>query len=425
MATEKRNFNSPNRSGKKPRFKGKRPLVGGSRPNGPTLRRKRFDDDAPRDRSDSDNYSEDRDVRRESPKKRSDRSSSDFGRANREGQPERRFDERGGGYQGRRDARDGSRRPDSNSSDFGGASRGGYDKRDGRRPESRDRRPETGGGKRFDRDEHRSGSRERRFEGDSRPSSGDRRFGKPERSTRPESRDRRPETGGGKRFDRDEHRSGSRERRFEGDSRPSSGDRQFGKPGREFREGKESRYGSFSGANKRDYDRALDAEVGSPFAEAEESLDLLYGRHTLLSALEGDRTLNKIWVTSRLRYDSRFHGLLNQAKANGAVIDEVSPQRLDQITHRANHQGIAAQVAAHEYLELSDLIEQAKAATDQPVIIVADGITDPHNLGAIVRTAEALGAQGLVIPQRRAVGVTSTVMKVAAGALDKLPIARV
>jgi 23S rRNA (guanosine2251-2'-O)-methyltransferase len=167
----------------------------------------------------------------------------------------------------------------------------------------------------------------------------------------------------------------------------------------------------------------LDAEIGSPFEE--EAPDLLYGRHTLLSALEGDRTLNRIWVTSRLRYDSRFHGLLNEAKANGSVIDEVSPQRLDQITRHANHQGIAAQVAAHEYLELADLIERAKAATDQPIIIAADSITDPHNLGAIIRTAEALGAQGLVIPQRRAVGVTSTVMKVAAGALEKLPIARV
>lgn len=153
--------------------------------------------------------------------------------------------------------------------------------------------------------------------------------------------------------------------------------------------------------------------------------DLLYGRHPVLTAMDSDRTLNRIWVTNKLHYDPRFMSLLNQAKANGTVIDEVTPRRLDQITNGANHQGIAAQIAPYEYTELGDLIVRAKAATDQPVIIVADGITDPHNLGAVIRTAEALGAQGIVIPQRRAVGVTSTVMKVAAGAIENLPVARV
>lgn len=155
------------------------------------------------------------------------------------------------------------------------------------------------------------------------------------------------------------------------------------------------------------------------------SPDLVYGRHSVLALLEGDRQINRIWILSRLRYDPRFHGLLNEAKANGSVIDEVEPRRLSQMTQGASHQGIVAQVAPYDYLELPDLIAQAKTATDQPVLVAADGITDPHNLGAIIRTAEAMGAQGLVIPQRRAVGVTSAVMKVAAGALETLPIARV
>ena len=153
--------------------------------------------------------------------------------------------------------------------------------------------------------------------------------------------------------------------------------------------------------------------------------DLIYGRHSVLAALAGQRHLNRIWITERLRYDPRFHGLLVQAKAEGAVIDEVEPRRLDQITQGAIHQGIAAQVAPHPYLDLGELIAQAQAASDQPVLVVADGITDPHNLGAIIRTAEAMGAQGLVIPQRRAVGVTSVVAKVAAGALETFPVARV
>ncbi|WOB45866.1 23S rRNA (guanosine(2251)-2'-O)-methyltransferase RlmB [Thermoleptolyngbya oregonensis NK1-22] len=182
---------------------------------------------------------------------------------------------------------------------------------------------------------------------------------------------------------------------------------------RNFRDVSEARYGATE-------------SLGSELHESEEaSPDLIYGRHTLVAALEGDRQLNRIWVTPRLRYDPRFHTLLQKAKSNGAVIDEVDNRRLDHLTHGATHQGIVAQVAPYEYLELGDLIAQAKAATEQPVLVAVDGITDPHNLGAIIRTAEALGAQGIVIPQRRSVGVTSTVMKVAAGALENLAIARV
>jgi 23S rRNA (guanosine2251-2'-O)-methyltransferase len=156
-----------------------------------------------------------------------------------------------------------------------------------------------------------------------------------------------------------------------------------------------------------------------------DSDDLVYGRHTVIAALEGDRTLNRIWILSHLRYDGRFHTLLDQAKRKGTVIDEVDTHRLDLLTHRANHQGIAGQVASHEYLDLSDLISQAKALTETPVLVALDSMTDPHNVGAIVRTAEALGAQGIIIPQRRAVGITSSVAKVAAGALESIPVARV
>jgi 23S rRNA (guanosine2251-2'-O)-methyltransferase len=163
----------------------------------------------------------------------------------------------------------------------------------------------------------------------------------------------------------------------------------------------------------------------TPLTTTEEETDLLYGRHPVLAALENQRQLNRIWILPQLRYDPRFHSLLVRAKANGAVIDEVEPRRLSQLTEGANHQGIAAQVAPYPYKDLDDLIEKAKATTEQPVLLVCDGINDPHNLGAIIRTAEALGAQGLIIPQRRAVGVTSTVMKVAAGALETFPIARV
>ena len=172
-------------------------------------------------------------------------------------------------------------------------------------------------------------------------------------------------------------------------------------------------------------DKAEHPSSQIPSSTSEEESDLIYGRYPVLTALETQRQLNRLWVTARLRYDHRFHSLLQQAKENGTVIDEVEPKRLDQITHHANHQGIAAQVAPYDYLELGELIDKAKSTSHQPVIVAADGITDPHNLGAIIRTAEAIGAQGLVIPQRRAAGITSTVMKVAAGALETFSVARV
>ncbi|MEL6603759.1 MAG: 23S rRNA (guanosine(2251)-2'-O)-methyltransferase RlmB [Cyanobacteria bacterium J06614_10] len=169
-------------------------------------------------------------------------------------------------------------------------------------------------------------------------------------------------------------------------------------------------------------DRFGDGQLGQ--AETAKP-DLIYGRHAVEAAIQGERSLNRLWVNAKLHYDSHFRPLIQTAKANGAVIDEVENLRLSQMTQGANHQGIVAQVAAYDYTELETLVEQAKAAVRRPVIVAADGITDPHNLGAIVRSAEAIGAQGIVIPQRRAVGITSTVVKVAAGALENIPIARV
>lgn len=156
-----------------------------------------------------------------------------------------------------------------------------------------------------------------------------------------------------------------------------------------------------------------------------EAPDLIYGRHAIEAALENKRPLNRLWVNSRYRYDGRFLGLINEAKAHGVVVDEADPRRLNQIAQGQNHQGIIAQVAAYDYWELESLIAHAKAQSVRPVLLAADSITDPHNLGAIIRSAEALGAQGLVIPQRRAAGITSTVTKVAAGAVEHFPIARV
>jgi 23S rRNA (guanosine2251-2'-O)-methyltransferase len=132
-----------------------------------------------------------------------------------------------------------------------------------------------------------------------------------------------------------------------------------------------------------------------------------------------------VWITPRLRYNDRFHLLLQAAKTRGTVVDEVDIHRLHQMTGGAPHQGVVAQVAPYEYVDFHTLLEQTRQVTASPLFVVAESITDPHNLGAIIRSAEAFGANGLVIPQRRAASITSSVVKVAAGALEHFPVSRV
>jgi len=169
-------------------------------------------------------------------------------------------------------------------------------------------------------------------------------------------------------------------------------------------------------------------DTESSIAEArdeERDKDIFYGRHTVQAALEQGRPLNRVWLIPQLRYHPRFLGLLKAAAAQGTIVDEVTPQRLSHITGGGNHQGIAAQGSPYNYVDLEDLIEQAVVTHPQPVIVIADGLQDPHNLGAVIRSAEAMGMQGVIIPQRRAAGITSTVVKVAAGALSYIPVSRV
>lgn len=210
-----------------------------------------------------------------------------------------------------------------------------------------------------------------------------------------------------------------------------------GKEGKGKGEGKPGRFSADARRRRPDRDRpvgkpALKKKLADPVTanpetpeSTTESPDLIYGHHAVLAALDGDRQLNRIWITPHLRHDIRYRTKIQASKAKGTVIDEVDNFRLAQITHGANHQGIAAQVAPYHYWELADLLNHAKQATPNPVLVIIDSITDPHNLGAIIRTAEAFGAQGMVLPQRRVAGITSTVMKVAAGALENFPVARV
>ena len=173
---------------------------------------------------------------------------------------------------------------------------------------------------------------------------------------------------------------------------------------------------------------AVEAQGSAGEAERhsnEPAADLIWGRHSAQAVLESGRPIHRIWCTTEMRFSPKFLQLLREAKASGVLVEEVTWARLGQLTGGAVHQGIALQTAAAETLDLPTLIEGC-AAIDEPALLMAvDGLTDPHNLGAIVRSAEALGAHGLVLPQRRSAGLTGSVAKVAAGALEHLPVARV
>jgi 23S rRNA (guanosine2251-2'-O)-methyltransferase len=126
-----------------------------------------------------------------------------------------------------------------------------------------------------------------------------------------------------------------------------------------------------------------------------------------------------------MRFSPRFLQLLREAKASGVLVEEVTWARLGQISSGGVHQGIVLQPAAAESLDLPTLLEGCRELAEPPLLIALDGLTDPQNLGSIVRSAEALGAHGMVLPQRRSAGLTGSVAKVAAGALEHLPVARV
>ena len=137
------------------------------------------------------------------------------------------------------------------------------------------------------------------------------------------------------------------------------------------------------------------------------------------------RDSNRIWCTSEIFSSDKFYILLKDLKSKGVLIEEVSWNRLSQLTYGASHQGVALQLACSKTISLEQLIDFSKLNCSNPVLVALDGITDPHNVGAIIRSAEAFDCKGVIIPQRRSAGLTGTVAKVAAGALEHLHVTRV
>ncbi len=153
--------------------------------------------------------------------------------------------------------------------------------------------------------------------------------------------------------------------------------------------------------------------------------DWIWGKHSVFEALKSERAINRIWCTSEIFSSEKFYILLKDLKSKGVLVEEVTWNRLSQLTFGASHQGVALQLAFSKTVSLERLIEISTENSSNPIILALDGITDPHNLGAIIRSAEAFDCKGIVIPQRRSAGLTGTVAKVAAGALEYLPVSRV
>ena len=151
---------------------------------------------------------------------------------------------------------------------------------------------------------------------------------------------------------------------------------------------------------------------------------ILEGRNAVQEAIRSGRTVDKVFIAAG-DTDSNLARLATLAKQAGAVVTPVDRRRLDQMSLTHAHQGIIAQVAAHTYATLEDMLALAASRNEPPLIVVCDELSDPHNLGAILRSAECAGAHGVVIPKRRSVGLTAVVAKTAAGAVEHMAVARV
>ena len=148
------------------------------------------------------------------------------------------------------------------------------------------------------------------------------------------------------------------------------------------------------------------------------------GRNAVLEAFRSGKTIDKLFVLDGCQ-DGPVRTIVREAKKHDTILNYVSRERLDQISETGKHQGVIAYAAAYEYAEVEDILNKAREKGEAPFVVILDNIEDPHNLGAIIRTANLAGAHGVIIPKNRAVGLTATVARTSAGALNYTPVARV
>ena len=148
------------------------------------------------------------------------------------------------------------------------------------------------------------------------------------------------------------------------------------------------------------------------------------GRNAVIEAIRSGKPIDKLYVLDGCQ-DGPISTIKREAKKTDALIKYVTKERLDQLSQTGHHQGVIAQAAAYEYSEVEDMLAEADEKGEAPFLIILDGIEDPHNLGAIIRTANIVGAHGVIIPKNRAVGLTATVNRASAGALSYTKVAKV
>lgn len=148
------------------------------------------------------------------------------------------------------------------------------------------------------------------------------------------------------------------------------------------------------------------------------------GRNAVMEAFRSGKTIDKLFVLDGCQ-DGPVKSIVREAKKHDTIVNFVAKERLDQLSDTGHHQGVIAFAAAYEYAEVEDILKIAEEKGEPPFLFLLDGIEDPHNLGAIIRTANLAGAHGVIIPKRRAVGLTATVARTSAGALNYTPVAKV
>lgn len=152
-------------------------------------------------------------------------------------------------------------------------------------------------------------------------------------------------------------------------------------------------------------------------------MDLIIGKNPVLEALKSGREMNKIWIAEGSQR-GQMQSIIQLAKEMGITVQYVPKKKMNQLSD-GNHQGVIAQVAAYRYYDIDDLFKKAEEQGEAPFFIILDELEDPHNLGSIMRTADAVGAHGIIIPKRRSVSLTATVAKASTGAIEYVPVARV
>ena len=174
----------------------------------------------------------------------------------------------------------------------------------------------------------------------------------------------------------------------------------------------------------RRFDNRREQRPAAPIAAEEEDETRLEGRNAITEALKAGRVIDKIFIADG-DIDRGLQRLAAECREAGAVVVPVDRRKLDMMSTTHAHQGIIAQAAAHEYASIDDILEEAASRGQAPLIVICDELSDPHNLGAIMRSAECAGAHGVIIPKRRSVGLTATVAKASAGAVEYMKVARV